>query len=724
MPHNSNYDCAIRLATAGLAVFPLRANDRHPLVAWSRESTTDTAVVTRWWQQYPNAVPGLDLARCGLVVLDGDRHDPKVDGVAALRELLKHLPASELAAAPITRTPRDGIHVYFRQPSATLTNRRGSLPAGIDIKAAGGFVVAPGADLGAGRRYEPLRGQPELTLAFAAKTIPVIPAAIVAIVDPPRQRAKARAQPHPGGTVRPRERAYAKNKLRRIAAELAAVAPGARNEQLNKAAFVLGTMVARDWISRDEVENALRAAMERNGYTADKGIRAVDATLASGLNAGMTSPHDDLPEQGIVLDDFVSHAPSRTYFFLPCREPWPGASVNSRLPKVEVTTAAGEVKEIAPTAWLDVHRSVEQMTWAPGEPMLIADKLFVAAGGWVARAGVTSLNHYRPPLLEPGNAAEAEPWLDHVHKIYPDDAEHVVRWLAHRVQRPAEKINHALLLGGSQGIGKDTLLQPVRDAVGAWNVSEVSPVTLLGRFNGFLKSVILRVSEMHDLGEFNRFALYERLKTLTVAPPDGLRVDEKHLREYTIVNCCGLVLTSNHRTDSVYLPADDRRHYVTWSELTKDAFVPDYWRRLYGWYDAGGIRHVAAYLAELDLSKFDPKAPPPKTPAFWDIADAGRASEDDEIADVLDELRRPDAVTLTQIRDKAGVGLTEWLSDRKNRRAIPYRMEACGYVSVRNPDPDDGRWRIAQMRQNVYARTTLTAAERLQAARALAAKHP
>jgi hypothetical protein len=31
---------------------------------------------------------------------------------------------------------------------------------------------------------------------------------------------------------------------------------------------------------------------------------------------------------------------------------------------------------------------------------------------------------------------------------------------------------------------------------------------------------------------------------------------------------------------------------------------------------------VAAYLANLDLSAFDPKAPPPKTDAFWAIVDA------------------------------------------------------------------------------------------------------
>jgi hypothetical protein len=49
------------------------------------------------------------------------------------------------------------------------------------------------------------------------------------------------------------------------------------------------------------------------------------------------------------------------------------------------------------------------------------------------------------------------------------------------------------------GIGKDTLLEPVKCAVGAWSFAEVSHV--LGGFNGFLKSVILRVSEARDLGD-------------------------------------------------------------------------------------------------------------------------------------------------------------------------------------------------------------------------------
>jgi hypothetical protein len=58
-----------------------------------------------------------------------------------------------------------------------------------------------------------------------------------------------------------------------------------------------------------------------------------------------------------------------------------------------------------------------------------------------------------------------------------------------------------------------------------------------------------------------------------------LRVDEKNLREYSILNCCGVIVTTNHKSDGIHLPADDRRHYVAWSDLTKADFADDYWSR-------------------------------------------------------------------------------------------------------------------------------------------------
>ncbi len=466
-------------------------------------------------------------------------------------------------------------------------------------------------------------------------------------------------------------------------------------------------------------EEELRAKV-RNAYHYAKGIPG------SKLDEERPKPHapdadenplgcGDQPDPatGITLDDFYSYMPMHSYIFVPSRDLWPAASVNAR---VAARNQQGE--SIKASYWLDRNRTVEQMTWAPGEPILIRGRL-ISEGGWIERDGVACFNLYRPPSVIDGDPSKADPWLEHIRYTYGQDAEHILAWLAHRVQKPQEKINHALVLGGLQGIGKDTLLEPVRHAIGPWNFCEVSPSHLLGRFNGWIKSVILRINEARDLGDVDRYGFYDRLKAYTAAPPHVLRCDEKNIREYTVLNVCGVVLTTNHKTNGIYLPADDRRHYIAWSDRTKDDFEPGYWTRLYGWYEREGHGHVAAYLLALNISTFDSKAPPPKTDAFWAIVDANRAPEDAELSDAIEALGNPDAVTLTSIISQAGGDFGSWLRDRKNFRQIPHRMETVDYLPVRNPGANDGQWKIAGKRQTVYARRDLTVRDRIAAAMTL-----
>jgi hypothetical protein len=447
-----------------------------------------------------------------------------------------------------------------------------------------------------------------------------------------------------------------------------------------------------------------------------------------GKDAGREDAQDEAAtEKAVSLDDFYAYMPAHNYIYVPTRTFWPGASINSRILPIKLTDEAGQPARdkddkpvmLSPSRWLDQYKPVEQMTWAPGLPMVIHDKL-ILAGGWIDRNGVTCFNLYQPPIIAPGDAAKAGPWLDHVSYVFPEEAEHIIDWLAHRVQRPQDKINHALVLGGSQGIGKDTILEPVKYAVGGWNFHEVSPQQILGRFNGFLKSVILRVNEARDLGEFDRFAFYDHMKAYTAAPPDVLRVDEKFMQEHSIRNCCGVIITTNEKT-GIYLPTDDRRHFVVWSDRKKEdeRFQDAYWNKMWAYYANGGLQHVAAYLMQRNI-RFDPKAPPPKTPAFWTIVDANRPSEDAELADLLESIGSPDAVTLSRMQNGASGDTAAWLNDRKNRRVIPHRLESCGYVPVRNPDADDGLWKILGRRQAVYARDELHLRDRILAARALA----
>jgi hypothetical protein len=414
--------------------------------------------------------------------------------------------------------------------------------------------------------------------------------------------------------------------------------------------------------------------------------------------------------------------PLHNYLFIPSREFWPATSVNARIfPIPNGTDDNGEEVTIPANVWLDRHRPVEQLTWAPGLPMHVQDRL-VSDGGWIDHPGCSCVNLYMPPQISPGDPALAKPWLELVYKVYPGDADHIVAWLAHRVQHPGEKINHALVLGGAPGIGKDSILEAVKTAIGPWNFVEIGPKDLFEPFNGYVKSVILRINEVRDLGETSRYDFYERMKVYTASPPDVIRCNEKNIKQHAVFNVCGPIYTTNYETDSMYLPHDDRRHYVTWSTVTAADFPEGYWKTLYDWYDNGGRSHVAAYLANFDLSAFDPKAPPKKTDAFWGIVDANRPAEDAELSDVLDACSNPAAVTLTMLAAASNAGLANWLLDRKNSRLIPHRMKTAGYVPCRNPGAKDGQWKIKERRQTVYVKQDLSVPEQHAAVQELAAQ--
>lgn len=424
---------------------------------------------------------------------------------------------------------------------------------------------------------------------------------------------------------------------------------------------------------------------------------------------------EHLPE-GAKLDDFHAFLPSYKFYWLPGRSLWPAASVDAVFDPIDV----GNGERVPATKWLAQNRPLHEMTWSPGAPAIIYDCL-VSEGGFKEHPGGRIGNTYLPPAIDPGDPALAAPWVDHVRKLYPDDAEHLFNWFAFKVQNPGLKINHAILLGGAPGIGKDTILDPVRYAVGDWNFADIRPTVLRARFNGFVKSVILRINEVHDLdSDTDAYAFYELTKHVIAAPPEAILVDEKNLPAHHVPNLTGVILTSNHKTTGLYLPPDDRRHYVAWSDQPGEgepgALPASYFEQIFSWLDSGARRHVAAWLKARDLSRFNPKAAPPRTEAFWEIVNAQRAPEESELSDVLEKMAedvrrhgKDDGLivfTLDHLRGKARDldfhGLVAWLEDRKNRRILPKHLERLGYRRVANPDAVDGRWRTSVGKQVFY----------------------
>ena len=107
---------------------------------------------------------------------------------------------------------------------------------------------------------------------------------------------------------------------------------------------------------------------------------------------------------GVMIGDFYAYMPMHNYLFAPSRETWPASSVNARIPPIPLVDQEGapliddngKQKIMKANLWLDQNQPVEQMTWAPGEPMMIRDRL-IAHSGWIKRKGVSCFNLYRPP---------------------------------------------------------------------------------------------------------------------------------------------------------------------------------------------------------------------------------------------------------------------------------------------------------------------------------------
>jgi hypothetical protein len=173
---------------------------------------------------------------------------------------------------------------------------------------------------------------------------------------------------------------------------------------------------------------------------------------------------------------------------------------------------------------------------------------------------------------------------------------------------------------------------------------------------------------------------------------------------------------------------------MTGDQSKKEDFEEQYWKDLWHFYEEeNGYTHVRAFLEKRDISAFNPKAPPKRNDAFFAALTASKPAEEGEFADVLDEMKRPDAFTLEMVLKKATAmaekdingkpqpgSFALWLGDRKNRRAIPHRMQDCDYSPLPNKAVCTGMWRVDGRRQMIYVNSILSPDEQQKAAEALA----
>lgn len=133
----SKLDHALALAARGFAVFPIKPGAKSPplLNGWPQKATSDPDEIRSFWLAVPDANIGVHCK--GMVVLDVDPKKGGDDALAAL-DAIYGIPDTLVA-----RTPSGGRHLYFR--GGPVANGVDVLGRGLDVRSAGGYVVAPGS---------------------------------------------------------------------------------------------------------------------------------------------------------------------------------------------------------------------------------------------------------------------------------------------------------------------------------------------------------------------------------------------------------------------------------------------------------------------------------------------------------------------------------------------------------------------------------------------------
>lgn len=297
-------DEALAYASRGIKIFPLwhcvdgvcqcadheecGSPGKHPRIRNGVSgASSDERRVGVWWASWPQANIGLAAGANGLAIIDVDPRHGGENNLATLAAWCERR-GVDVTDTYTVRTGSGGTHFYFKQPYAGVKTVAKAFGCdGIDTRGRGGYVVAPPSVHASGGLYEVIHRRglapwPEC-LSYLMEPPPAAPAAAAAVRRPGASARGARE------TASQAER-WAAAALDSECRHLADVAEGARNEQLNHAAYKLGRRVGAGMLHEHEVTEALYAAAAPwigHGCTE----REIRATIHSGVQAGKKLPH-------------------------------------------------------------------------------------------------------------------------------------------------------------------------------------------------------------------------------------------------------------------------------------------------------------------------------------------------------------------------------------------------------------------------------------------------
>lgn len=327
-----------------------------------------------------------------------------------------------------------------------------------------------------------------------------------------------------------------------------------------------------------------------------------------------------------------------SYFDMVTRREVPRGVFNALYRHVDCRSVHNRKKTVSASYYFDERRqeygakALVGVTYAAGEDVMVARDGLVYGNRWV---------NARPDMSGSDTMADSdiEMWLDHCRTLVPEETEleHIFNVMAFKVQHANVKVNHAVLHGGDEGSGKDTMWAPFLWAIGGehqHNRSVIETGGLESQWGYNLEAEVVILNELKEPEAKERRALSNRLKPIIAAPPETLMINRKGLHPYEMLNRLQVIAFTNDPLP-ITIPSQDRRWFCVWSRAPRMEHTAA--KALWRWYKSGGFEKIAAWLWQRDVTGFNPAAAPPVTEWKMNMVEHGLSVAESFLVDMMQQ---------------------------------------------------------------------------------------
>jgi len=287
--------------------------------------------------------------------------------------------------------------------------------------------------------------------------------------------------------------------------------------------------------------------------------------------------------QGVVAD---LTDPARSIDFKSTRA-FVGLYAHPKVQTGKVLKSGEAVYDSLGKVWLEhwpKRRTFENVDFLPpGGPETLSPGTLNLWRGWPARG-------------EPGSCRL---FLKHVRDVICSGDEKIFRWveawMAHLVQRPFEKPGTAIVLRGTEGIGKGIFASALVKLCGAHGLHVTQPKQLTGNFNSHMASKLLVFADEVTWG--GRRLEEGVLKAMITE--ESVLLEPKGVDAFPARSFCRVVVSSNN--DWVVPAGRTARRFLVLDVPNDRAGDFAYFDALVAEKDDGGLEALRVHLESLDL---------------------------------------------------------------------------------------------------------------------------